>query len=283
MAQGSDIDVWRKAVPEEAVRYEFLMDGLLALSSLHLAFEKPELRQRYTKIAIQYQNSGLRRYTTALEHITIDNSHALFAYAIIITILALAFPGVCQGPAHPSHTESIASMCELLQGVGLINRVSGCSFRDGKFGKWFQSFPLESKPPPTSDAASALTKLRERAANVAKYVEPDRHQIYLSGIESLEVIFGLIGELEFLGYILVWPAMISEQLLGFFRRGDPMAQLIFLHYGVLLLQLHDRWWGRNFGIRLIEDLTVSLCAIDREWASWTEWASQHLTRFTHDD
>jgi len=56
-----------------------------------------------------------------------------------------------------------------------------------------------------------------------------------------------------------------------------MARLIFLHYGVLLLHAHDRWWAKGFGVRLVQDLAVSLRMLSSDWASATEWAEACAT------
>ncbi|KAF2182750.1 hypothetical protein K469DRAFT_636060 [Zopfia rhizophila CBS 207.26] len=270
-----DMEVWRTAIPLEAVKHEFLMDGLLALSSLHFAFQNPDLRWTYTEIAVQYQNSGLRRFNIALGGITEDNCHALFAFSLIITILAFALPTVSFDKPVLSHSESLVSIFELLHGVGLITRTTEESIKNGKFEALFRHAHLDTmEVAPDDEVASAMLKLRERAGNIAKYVEPDRYQVYISSIESLEINFRCVAIHQYLGGVVAWPVTVSEKLLAFFKQGDPMAQLIFIHYGVLLLHIHHRWWGRDFGVRLIESLTASICAIDSEWACWTEWATR---------
>jgi hypothetical protein len=254
------------------------MDGLLALSALHMAVKHPESRQKYTAIALNYQNEGLRRYTNALTHVTRDNGHALFAYAVIIPVLALAFPSADPQTDASDCYKSLASMCELLQGVGVVNRTIGDSLRFGKFEPLFLEFPtLFGTKGANPDAASAMSKLRERAGIVAKYVRQDKLPVYNSGIEGLELVFESVAKSNHIGPIMAWPTMVQKQLLDFFKEEDPMAQLIFLHYGVLLLYVHDRWWGRNIGTKLIHGLTASLSNIDPEWASWTSWANETST------
>ncbi|KAH7112502.1 hypothetical protein B0J11DRAFT_498101 [Dendryphion nanum] len=211
-----DIEIWRKVVPKEAVQHDFLMDELLALSSLHFASQNPGSRWQFAEIAIQYQTSALRKYASALEHVTKDNCDALFICSILITILALAFPNV----------------------------------------------------------ALMIVRLRERTDSIAESVDPERRQAYLSGIEALKTAFGLMKASTHLGPVIAWPAMVNEKLLKLFKQSDPIAQFIFIHYGVLLLYTRDRWWGRDIGVSLIESLACSLYATDPEWATWTEWARE---------
>lgn len=270
-----DIELWRKVVPKEAVQHDFLMDELLALSSLHFASQNPGSRWQFTEIAIQYQTSALRKYASALEHVTKDNCDALFICSILITILALAFPNVCAAPARSSQIESIVNMLELLQGVRFITQTSGLSFRQGKLGALFRPLPQDMESvAPSNEVALIIVRLRERTDSIAESVDPERRQAYLSGIEALKTAFGLMKASTHLGPVIAWPAMVSEKLLKLFKQSDPMAQFIFIHYGVLLLYTRDRWWGRDIGVSLIESLACSLYATDPEWATWTEWARE---------
>lgn len=249
------------------------MDGLLALSSLHFAFEHPDLRARYVEIAIHYQNSGLRKYTEATRHITKTNSHAIFAYSVITFIMSLAFATVGQDLFESSYTDSIASSFELLQGVGAVDGVTSEYIQDGYFKVLWRPDPSDEHPPKSrADAEAALSKLRQRAHDIAKYLEPGRLEIYLSSIERLEVAIRLNKKATFLRYIMAWPAMIDKGLVGFFKRGDPMTRLIILHYGVLLIDIQELWWGRDYGVRLVEELIASISTINPEWIPWTEWA-----------
>ncbi|KAH6625480.1 hypothetical protein C7974DRAFT_376989 [Boeremia exigua] len=271
MSHGSDLAVWKACIPEEAVRHDFLIDGLLALSSLHLASKDPGEEQRHTKIAFHYQNTGLRQYAKALESITVDNNHAIFAYADITTVMALAVTVSHQQMTFADCTASLVSMFELLQGVRIVSEESKDPLRTGKFRLLFHGIPLNlEQTVPAPDVLEAMLDLRERAGTVTKYVQPDRYGVYLSGIDRLELVFGRVATSDHLGPIIAWPTMIDKKLVELFEQGEPMAQLIFLHYGVLLLYTHDRWWGKGFGLQLIDGLTAFLSAIDADWVAQTQ-------------
>lgn len=138
----TDINVWRKVVPEEAVLHDFLMDGLLALAAFHFASQNPNLQWQYTEIGIQYQSSGLQKYRYALEKVTDDNSAALFAFSMIINVLALALPNVYPGSTASSHAEGLMSMIDLVRGVGLMyhdNEMRNIAARRADFSRLFQS------------------------------------------------------------------------------------------------------------------------------------------------
>ncbi|EUC28132.1 hypothetical protein COCCADRAFT_109967 [Bipolaris zeicola 26-R-13] len=80
----AELLVWTEAIPEEAVQYDFLMDGLLAMASLHFAFYNPDSRRQYTEFAIRYQNEGLQNYNKTLGDINETNCTAIFAFSMLI-------------------------------------------------------------------------------------------------------------------------------------------------------------------------------------------------------
>jgi hypothetical protein len=268
-----DIDVWRKVVPSQALQHDFLMNGILALSALHFACEKVEMAQHYYQTAMHYQNTGLQQFKKALGNISAENEGALFAYSIITNILALAYPNVCAEPDH-SHVETIIALPKLLRGVGLLTKVATNSFSEGDYAALFR-FPASTESPSrVSHETDAIAKLRERIGHIAKSTDPVQCEAYMSGIASLEQAFYVMQDSKHLGIVMAWPTTISEQLLELFKQGDPMAQFIFLHYGVLLLHARDRWWGRNTGAKLVDTLATSLHNNNPEWMLWTKWARE---------
>jgi hypothetical protein len=277
MSHGTgDIHIWQKVVPEDALHHEFLLDGLLALSSLHFAGQNPTSRLLYTEIAMHYQASALKRYKDALNDITTENRCALFAFSVLLNILALAFPNICSTPTESSHEESVMLLIELLQGMRFILQAPNVFHEElTKYEPLFAKYMRATGPPkPSDDAASAILKLRERADSPQHSTDVERHQAYLSGIESLEATFGHVNEDPgYLGHIIAWPTTVGERLFALLKQEDPMAQLIFIHYGVLLLQTRHRWWGRNTGYRLIQGLARSISEKHPDWAGATHWAT----------
>jgi hypothetical protein len=113
--------IWKEVIPEEAVKHPFLMDGLLAIASLHYAYQDPASRSPYTEYAIRYQNSGLQRYNEALRNVNEENCTALFACSILVNMMAIGLPNTSPDSASSEHTASIMAMVELITGIGLIH------------------------------------------------------------------------------------------------------------------------------------------------------------------
>lgn len=262
-----DIEVWQKLIPEEATQYDFLMDGLLALSLLHIAQENLSSSWEHTATAIQYQNSALQEYRIALNSITENNKHALFATSIVISILALAFSVPCPDPPNGSPQERVVSMVELPQGIGFINKAAGPSISQGKYRGLFRPFGRHQQLRLSEDIAQSLTELRGLAGGSNVSPGSKRCHTYISGIDSLEGAFSCMEASSYLGPVLAWPTSVSRELLELFKIGDPMAESIFMFYGVLLLHARDRWWAKDVGASLVEDLAGSIQGKGQQWAA----------------
>lgn len=87
-----DIEVCRAAMPMEAFKFQFLMDDILSLSSLHLTLERPSRGCFWKDFARQYQTSRPHAFQEALNDITDNNCHALLALAVIIAIVTFVTP-----------------------------------------------------------------------------------------------------------------------------------------------------------------------------------------------
>lgn len=271
-----DIHVWQQIIPDEAIHHEFLLNGILALSSLHYAWKFPDSKLVYSEIAMNYHASALKGFRDALNCITDENRCALFAFSVILNVLALAFPNICPTSEQSSREDSVVILIELLQGLQFIIRgPEDFRIHLEKYAPLWARFVNPVPPPkPADEVATALARLRERTNSIQSSIEAERHRSYLSGIESLEAIFGQMNQdSTYLGQIIGWPTTVGPTLLDLFKQEDPMAQLIFIHYGALLLYTRDRWWGRNTGVRLIESLSRSVSNRHPDWADLMQWAN----------
>lgn len=77
------------------------------------------------------------------------------------------------------------------------------------------------------------------------------------------------------GGIIAWPINISEDYIALLKSGDWVGRVLFLHYGVGLHLLSDKWFVRDWGRRLIEtvlQLEEDIPPIWTETITWTKEA-----------
>lgn len=275
------LDLWKTAIPRKAMRHQFLMEGLLSLSASHCAHLEPLASRDYTEAATKYQISGILGYRSALNCINDDNHEAIFAFSIILIILGFGMPSACLERQSLAPLDHITSIFELLKGVAITTQTYGEMIRFGMFKPLFMSVNTHSVDDvhrafavtvPWRDAKGAMARLRERVDIVTKYVGVDVREIYIWAIEGLELSFSEAELIGGLSRVVAWPILSGRDLIDLLKRKDPMALLLWAHYGVLALVVHNYWWGKDFGVRLIEGLCSTLHSLDPEWMIWTEWA-----------
>ncbi|USP76458.1 NTF2-like protein [Curvularia clavata] len=283
-----ELPVWTEAIPEEAMRHDFLMDGLLGMASLHFACYNSHSWRQYTEFSIQYQNSGLKKYNDALGNITEDNCTALFAFSVVLNVMAIALPNTNPDSAASAYTETMMTMLELVRGIGLIHATSVTMLRTGKLAPLFRYIPGEAEPDDETKAALEILRQHANSLMNSGSINEGRHTIYLAGIRALEVAFGCIILSNHFAPIIGWPTWIwpdehRDELIRLIQHGDVMARVILMHYGVLLLHIRHHWWGKQTGISLIDDVAISVDAAGPSWAPLTRWPREIARQTKHRD
>ena len=82
--------MWQHAVPQLAFSHSFLLDGLLAISALHLSSLDPTRKEALRAYATQRQDTALSLFRVALSHIDTENCHACLAYSGLLGIFRWA-------------------------------------------------------------------------------------------------------------------------------------------------------------------------------------------------
>jgi hypothetical protein len=116
--------VWQVSVPQEAQSFGFLMDGILAISALHLGsiYYSPTLTSSesqalpYHELAQRHYNTAVCCFNNSVKQLTSANTNAVLAFAHLTVYFAFGsspvLPSTCpsavaqgrQSPSNPSMT-----------------------------------------------------------------------------------------------------------------------------------------------------------------------------------
>lgn len=99
--------LWQRTIPQIAFSHTFLLDGLLAITSLHLTLERPEQRDIYISMANHYHAKAIPQFRVAIGRVNQQNCEACFAFSIVLVVFdwasrgpsAVFFPGSTLSPA----------------------------------------------------------------------------------------------------------------------------------------------------------------------------------------
>lgn len=260
-------DVWKVFVVQEALNHEFLMDGLLGLAALHIAAERASQSEDYVARALEHQNRAFGGFRDALSSLTQGNCNALFAFSVVAMMGVILSTRFAEDGSEKGRTESILFLFELLEGIRFICKSGREHLRPGPFGPVFALWVLPMSTTQDPSIRLALDELEALNENMRKTKTEEQHATLTAAIGDLRTCFSKGKEL-----VLIWLAMAGKDFMNEFRRGEPMAMLVFLHWGVLLDKLNDEWWVQDSGKRLVEELAKKLQECGDSWVTTTLWA-----------
>lgn len=257
----------------DGLTYAFVLDAVLAVGALHKAYMEPENGQKYMSACLHYQNECLCGFQEQLLNINQDNCHAVFAVAALVHVLNI---GISRGGSSLPPTPPIETLAvQITLGRG-IKAVLSTTFETVRSAHYRDVFNGSGVPTPTDAAntpevAYAMDELK-RCVTDSDTISATTRDVLVSCVETLEDAFRVVEHGEDFNAITAWPVIVNENAGELLEKRDPLMMLICIHWGVLCLHLHDRWWAHNFGCRLIWDLSELLHALDASWLPLTSWA-----------
>ncbi|KLU85830.1 hypothetical protein MAPG_04850 [Magnaporthiopsis poae ATCC 64411] len=95
--------LWRGPVVSMALTRPYLMRSLLALSALHLAHNRPDERDRYTCVAIEYHQLALQQAAPLMSNLSRAEAEHIFLFSVSTFIFApKTRPTISSSSARPA-------------------------------------------------------------------------------------------------------------------------------------------------------------------------------------
>ncbi|OJJ96156.1 hypothetical protein ASPACDRAFT_54566 [Aspergillus aculeatus ATCC 16872] len=257
--------IWQARVPEEALSHPFLMHGLLALSAIHLARTRDEVkRAAYVSVAVAHENQALAFFREQLSDINASNAKAMFAFASVVVVYTFGF-------LHPSHApgtddpwaciNGILQVFTLTRGVQQILNEATSTIRDSDWGALFQLDDYDDVLP--DDERSALDRLHEMN-HVCKGQDPAHNSItYEHAIENLADLMAAAHQgVTSVRQACRWAIRLKAEFVQLLQEHQPLALVIVAYYCAILHRLRDIWFVDDWGIRVLKAIWQVL---DDQW------------------
>jgi hypothetical protein len=254
----SEAHVMRDVVPALAFEYDFLLSGILAVSSLHLAIINPSAI--HSDAALKHHSQALKLIRPHLLHVTPENVSALFPFSILIACYSF---GIHETPCHDPIGE-IVEVFTLLRGIGDIVKAGA---------KWLEQSPFAQQsilPAPSNPNASLAPEIEAVILSLTKrnselIMDSTARTAYASAIALLRDSFLLSAEKpRAMSTVLILPILVPPGFMEKLRVREPMALTILAYYGLILLWLRDHIWVRGWGKEIVDAVK---CAVGPEWHS----------------
>ncbi|KAE8380349.1 hypothetical protein BDV26DRAFT_279569 [Aspergillus bertholletiae] len=270
--------VFQSFVVEQAFQHPFLMDSLLALASLHIASGTTSSNENhgnhshgtldsatvseYIEDALHYQNSAVPVFCDTLKNISPSNCDALFACSVIMMACAVVAPFM--GSRRGTARENLTSPFHFVKGIHSVIDKSRPWLTRGPFQFAILTHPDDEWE--SSQDSELVHKLRA----FCSHVDPTQQKIYTRAIT-------LLGNCSVEGRTMAipWIVVVGKDLVDLVQQGEPLALLIYMHWGVLLSRLKDVWWASLSGRRIVADLAKELAQVG-EWAEAIQLAVEEV-------
>ncbi|CAI7632278.1 unnamed protein product [Penicillium palitans] len=265
----SETQIWRITVRRLAQKHDYLMNGIMALASMHIATSsEPAEALLYHDTGLQYYNRSLRPFRNEIDSITPQNCDAVFAHSIIMIAISIASPRLpVMKDECSSITDNIVVIFELLQGAKKILQVR----------RVLEEHPAELD----TDTEAALTYLFVLNDQLMIGVYSHQHRIMKEVISHLRHCYAKYARSADPAPVLAWLAAVDNDFVYSLRCRQPFSLLILMYWGVMLTELdRQRWWARNLGKDLVSELLHALRPRDPRWESALAWV-QRRCRFEH--
>jgi hypothetical protein len=266
--------IWRINVPQIGFSYDFVMRGILALSSLHLARFRPEKHELYVSHAKASHQIGLRASTSLLPHVTQENCTALYIFSALTCMIALG------SPRNPEdfllvEDENVAEWLVLFRGTRSIISYSEDSLHSGVLGPMFITGDrrIRVRDTPSNGYSPEEDQLRELQRLIIENTGNQQHlEAYTKAIEELRKSITIIYKIGVQSYeptdAFIWIFRVADEYLLLLKERTQEALAIFAHFCVMLKRLSVVWWIEGWSTHLLSQVYSSLDEGHRPWIRW---------------
>lgn len=113
-------------IPQMATSFPYLLDSILALSALHLAFLEPDHRLSWLDAAVRYQSQAGSGMGKILPNITPQHYEPAFVSSVFIMLFATGFSGISRDGRL---VDPVAAMLEVR------TLIAGCAMLSNRFNE----------------------------------------------------------------------------------------------------------------------------------------------------
>lgn len=267
--------IWLDVVPTLAYDNPFLLHGILACTSLHMAYIYPAHRHIYNIQACSHQSTALPLFRFAIEHPTEQNCDSIVAFAYLLVIYSFANDtdpsncslflvddeSNCNGKNHlviPQWLHFIRAGCSMLCDVwdrvenGPVSALAAAwedeiVVRDGNL-PYLEHF-LALIPTDSSWSNESISTYRNAATALAESFA----YLDCKDMESSITTWNVLG---------AWPIRIEAAYIDLLHERHPGALVLLAYYCIVLKKLEKWWYFEGRAVKLTSSIVEVL---DEKW------------------
>lgn len=265
----------------QSIKTPYLVNELLAFSSLHLSTQRPARREFYHFHAAQLQTHALAIFNETNPEVTQETCLQLFLFSCVLGIHMLCDTLIYRENNLDTFIPRFTHYLRLHHGVRTIIGQSWEMLNDSIVKPAFDIGRSIYKP--DGPLAAGYEKLLDLV--VAANLGSELTAIYRHAIETLQMCTNVADitdseTQEHLGAIngvITWPMLVKLEFSDVLEQARPEALVILAHYAVLLHRFRESWLFADSGRFLIQEIGSCL---GEGWEEWMAWPNDALRQDT---
>ena len=273
---------WKKEVSRLALKHEFLMHGILALSAMHITQVDPCRSELSEARALQHHSKALGLYWPTMDQINCSNGEALFAFALLLTPI-----GFCSPENREKPLEKAFNCLQMCRGFGLLHDQALSWVKSGslapiaEFQQPWNTSGLEPVSGEHQHWEFRGLKISNPNRELDSLVEAREHlwllgeeetQTHRAVIESLRECFFHVSTLQVLEnpppQIPAWASCLPDLYMEHLKERHPLALAILAYYCTAFVAMEERWFGKGWAQTTIS--AIQRC-LPNYWQRWIVW------------
>lgn len=278
-------------LPRWALKHEFLLHGIFAMSALEAAIcAGPDMDEAesamYVRAAMEYYDKGSGAFRAQLLEVSPENIHSVYMFSYMAMAINMALSQcVPDGDGNQSMLGRITVLLELFLGSSSIavrhmdwlldGPISTLIIRAGLLLMPAIMQPIDES---TDAALSRLTAVVNSGVSIpnddqaAKEAASSRLEAYQNAATNLCVCFSVDVNSRMTGFCVAFPSLAGRDFTLGVKNSEPVALFILLHWAILLQRLGDwMWWAGSVGRRLVQEIADVLANMYPDLATTPEW------------
>jgi hypothetical protein len=257
------LTIMRQYVPEMAFEHDFLLHGMLGLSSLHLALlsmdaGEAQARDRHIGLATHHHTCAVQIFNHQSVDITGHKVDALFLFSGLMVMYGFGFQRVT-AESSASPLDSIVEMLTLLRGTGIVAKTSLDRLINGRLSPLFRQMKRALAGPTPRLSEGVETVLANLLERVLATASPER-EVYVESLAALRLNIELASatSLAHQAPITTFPVMCPAEFLQILATGESVALAMVANYGVILHWLRGNIWLAEWGRQTAQTIQTVL-------------------------
>ncbi|CAI7585380.1 unnamed protein product [Penicillium manginii] len=271
-------NVWQYHIVQWGIEFPSILHLILALSALHLAFERPDERNKYIQKADDHFTFGVRTVTNLLSLEDLDEGNCQKIYMSAVLIIFIYFG---RGPRPGEYLifsdTGPAEWLVLMQGVKLTVQ----SHHQKVFSGILKPEPPEPLPAISPSMALELHEQTVYTQAAQRLVEREVTDesvlpLYISALDDLYDIMNQVYQrrsaqqtgVALMDLLIGWLYRLPEQFIRLLEEKEPRALVVLAYWAVMFRYMETAWFMKGWAAHVLSGVSTFIQAEYRPWIEW---------------